>query len=307
MSATMRRRTDIKPSWLIQNTDSRAVRASLSLAALLALSSSRSGALPARRAAGPTRSERGLREPRAAARAARSRSRTGAAACGSRSGTRSRSGWRRRCSGAGAPKAQPRAPTRRAAGRRAPRLGSRSTSSARRLSEDNRRARGADRRRAARVDLRLRVPADARLKVYTSDGALEVRGRARPARRADALGRPAARAARAAPTRTSPRSRSTARCHSATASSRGGRGARRCAAKFQTRLGAGARVVNLFSGRGRISLDRSTASTRRPRERERAGRRAASEAAAREGDAGRARPSRPRAPKPRARRDAAGG
>src|SRR5947209_11449629 len=102
-----------------------------------------------------------------------------------------------------------------------------------------------------RVDLTLRVPASARLKVYTSDGALEVRGV------------PASLVAQtlsgdltlALPPQADA---------SVTAQSLNGTvtlgegleavGGRVVRGKFQARLGAGGHSVNLFSGRGRVSL-----------------------------------------------------
>jgi VWFA-related protein len=107
---------------------------------------------------------------------------------------------------------------------------------------------------APRVDLTLRVPAGARLKVYTSDGAVEV------------FGVPAALDAQtlsgdlllALP----PRADATLTAQSLNGSVNlgGGVEARGAAGrvlrgKFQTRLGAGGPAVNLFSGRGRISVE----------------------------------------------------
>jgi VWFA-related protein len=107
---------------------------------------------------------------------------------------------------------------------------------------------------APRVDLSLRVPADARLKVYTSDGAVEV------------LGVPASLDAQtlsgdlrlALPT--SSDATLTAQSLNGSVTLGDGVEARGAAGrvvhgKFQTRLGAGGSAVNLFSGRGRISLD----------------------------------------------------
>jgi VWFA-related protein len=107
---------------------------------------------------------------------------------------------------------------------------------------------------APRVDLSLRVPAGARLKIQTSDGAVEV------------LGVPASLDAQtlsgdlrlALPTNAG----ATLTAQSLNGSVTVGdgveaRGAARrvLRGKFQTRLGAGGSVVNLFSGRGLISLD----------------------------------------------------
>ena len=107
---------------------------------------------------------------------------------------------------------------------------------------------------APRVDLTLRVPADARLKVSTSDGAVEV------------LGVPASLDAQtlsgdlrlALPSNAD--ATLTAQSLNGSVSlgdgveSRGAQ-ARVLRGKFQTRLGAGGPVVKLFSGRGRITLD----------------------------------------------------
>ena len=105
---------------------------------------------------------------------------------------------------------------------------------------------------APRVDLRLRVPSTARLKVYTADGELEVNGL------------PASLAAQtlsgelrvALP----PASGASVAAQSLNGSVHVGRGveserseARDLRGKFQ--MGAGTPRVNLFSGRGRISLD----------------------------------------------------
>ncbi|MCA1618195.1 MAG: VWA domain-containing protein [Acidobacteria bacterium] len=107
---------------------------------------------------------------------------------------------------------------------------------------------------APRVDLTLRVPAGARLKVYTSDGAVEV------------FGVPASLDAQtlsgdllfALP----PRAGATLTAQSLNGSvnlgdgveARGAAG-RVLRGKFQTRLGEGGPAVNLFSGRGRISVE----------------------------------------------------
>ncbi|MET0624877.1 MAG: VWA domain-containing protein [Pyrinomonadaceae bacterium] len=107
---------------------------------------------------------------------------------------------------------------------------------------------------APRVDLSLRVPAAARLKVYTSDGAVEVFGvpasldvqtvsgdlrLALPARAGAAL---------------------TAQSLNGSVNLGEGVEARGAAGrvlrgKFQTQLGTGGPAVNLFSGRGRISVE----------------------------------------------------
>jgi VWFA-related protein len=113
------------------------------------------------------------------------------------------------------------------------------------------RARGVAAAPPPRVDLTLRVPASARLKVYTSDGALDVKGL------------PASLVAQtisgdltlALPPQADA---------SVTAQSLNGTvtlgegveaaGARVLRGKLQARLGAGSRSVNLFSGRGHVSL-----------------------------------------------------
>lgn len=107
---------------------------------------------------------------------------------------------------------------------------------------------------APRVDLRLRVPLTARLKVYTSDGEIEVSGL------------PASLSAQtlAGDLRVAlpPASGANVTAQSLNGSVHVGRGvesatseARIHRGKFQTRVGAGGPSVNLFSGRGRISLD----------------------------------------------------
>jgi VWFA-related protein len=105
---------------------------------------------------------------------------------------------------------------------------------------------------APRVDLRLRVPASARLKVYTSDGEVSVRGlpSALVAQTLSGDLRVALPVASGA----------TITAQSLNGSVHVGRGvesessdARVLRGKFQT--GSGGAAVNLFSGRGRISLD----------------------------------------------------
>ena len=106
---------------------------------------------------------------------------------------------------------------------------------------------------APRVDLTLRVPASARLKIYTSDGALDVKGL------------PASLVAQtisgdltlALP----PRADATVTAQSLNGTvtlgegvETQGAGGRVVRGKFQASLGAGRRAVNLFSGRGQISL-----------------------------------------------------
>ena len=107
---------------------------------------------------------------------------------------------------------------------------------------------------APRVDLTVRVPADARLKVSTSDGAVEV------------LGVPASLDAQTlsgdlrlalpadADTTLTAQSLNGSITLGDGVEARGAAG-RVLRGKFQTRLGAGGHVVNLFSGRGRISMD----------------------------------------------------
>ena len=105
---------------------------------------------------------------------------------------------------------------------------------------------------APRVDLRLRVPAAARLKVYTSDGELEVSGLP-----ASLVAQTLSGALRVA---LPPASGASVAAQSLNGSVSVGRGveserseAREMRGKF--RMGAGVPNVNLFSGRGRISLD----------------------------------------------------
>ena len=104
---------------------------------------------------------------------------------------------------------------------------------------------------AGRVDLRLRVPASARLKVFTSDGDVEVSGL--PATLAAQTIAGDMRVSLPAP----PDASLTAQSLNGTVTL-GDRieapGARTLRGKFQARLGAGSHAVNLFSGRGRISI-----------------------------------------------------
>lgn len=114
---------------------------------------------------------------------------------------------------------------------------------------------------APRVDLTLRVPATARLKIYTSDGDVEVDGL--PASlTAQTLSGDLRLALPHAPD-------ASVTAQSLNGSVNVGRGVepetpggRVLRGKLQTRLGAGGSVVNLFSGRGRISLDTLESSTR---------------------------------------------
>src|SRR5438105_1554676 len=106
---------------------------------------------------------------------------------------------------------------------------------------------------SSRVDLRLRVPASARLKVFTSDGELSVTGL--PASLDAQTISGDLRLAIPQPTD------ATVTAQSLNGSVSLGEGveaegsvARTLRGKFQARRGAGARSVNLFSGRGRISL-----------------------------------------------------
>jgi len=105
---------------------------------------------------------------------------------------------------------------------------------------------------ATRVDLTVRVPAYASLKVATSDGALDV------------TGLPAALSAQTISGDLTlflpepPDADLTAQSLNGSVSIAGGvdaAGARATRGKFQTRLGSGSARVNLFSGRGRISLE----------------------------------------------------
>jgi VWFA-related protein len=115
------------------------------------------------------------------------------------------------------------------------------------------RARGVAAAPPPRVDLTLRVPASARLKVYTSDGALDVEGL------------PASLVAQtisgdltlALPPQAD--ASVTAQSLNGTVTlgegvEARGAGGRVLRGKLQARLGAGSRSVNLFSGRGHISL-----------------------------------------------------
>ena len=106
---------------------------------------------------------------------------------------------------------------------------------------------------APRVDLRLRVPAAARLKVYTSDGELEVSGLP-----ASLVAQTLSGELRVA---LPPASGASVAAQSLNGTVHVGRGveserseARELRGKF--RMGAGVPNVNLFSGRGRISLDK---------------------------------------------------
>jgi VWFA-related protein len=123
---------------------------------------------------------------------------------------------------------------------------------------------------APRIDLRLRVPAGARLKVYTSDGAVEV------------LGVPAsldaqtlsgdlrlALPARADATLTAQSLNGFVNLGEGVEAR--GREGRVLRGKFQTRLGAGGTAVNLFSGRGRISVETLAEGARRPEAARRSG------------------------------------
>ena len=107
---------------------------------------------------------------------------------------------------------------------------------------------------ATRFDLKLLVPATARLKVYTSDGALEVNGL--PAALDAQTLSGDMRVALPLPTDASLTAQS---LNGSVALARGvespGAGGRALRGKFQTRWGSGDRTVNLFSGRGRISLE----------------------------------------------------
>jgi len=106
---------------------------------------------------------------------------------------------------------------------------------------------------SSRVDLKLRVPASARLKVFTSDGELSVSGL--PASLDAQTISGDLRLAIPAPADANVTAQS---LNGSVALGEGveaeGSGARTLRGKFQTRRGAGARSVNLFSGRGRISL-----------------------------------------------------
>ena len=106
---------------------------------------------------------------------------------------------------------------------------------------------------SSRVDLKLRVPASARLKVFTSDGELSVSGLPASLDAQTISGdlRLAIRALADANVTAQSLNGSVALGEGVEAE---GSGARTLRGKFQTRRGAGARSVNLFSGRGRISL-----------------------------------------------------
>lgn len=106
---------------------------------------------------------------------------------------------------------------------------------------------------APRVDLTLRVPASARLKVYTSDGALDIKGV------------PASLVAQTVSGDLSLALPAQADANVTAQSLNGtvtlgegietqGAGGRVLRGKLQARLGTGSRAVNLFSGRGHISL-----------------------------------------------------
>jgi VWFA-related protein len=107
---------------------------------------------------------------------------------------------------------------------------------------------------APRVDLKLRIPASARLKIYTSDGEIEVKGI--PASLDAQTLSGDLRLALPLPLDASLTAQS---LNGSVALGEGieaeGAGERVLRGKFQTRLGAGSRSVNLFSGRGRISLE----------------------------------------------------
>src|SRR2546430_1699125 len=106
---------------------------------------------------------------------------------------------------------------------------------------------------SSRVDLKLRVPASARLKVFPSDGELSVTGL--PASLDAQTISGDLRLAIPQPTDATVTAQS---LNGSVALGEGveaeGSGARTLRGKFQTRRGAGARRINLFSGRGRISL-----------------------------------------------------
>ncbi|MDT7688820.1 MAG: Ca-activated chloride channel [Acidobacteriota bacterium] len=107
---------------------------------------------------------------------------------------------------------------------------------------------------APRVDLKLRVPASARLKVYTSDGEVEVRGvpAALDAQTLSGDLRLALPQRSSANVTAQSLNGSVVIAQGIESESAPGRTLR---GKLQTRLGSGGSVVNLFSGRGRISLD----------------------------------------------------
>jgi len=105
-----------------------------------------------------------------------------------------------------------------------------------------------------RVDLRVRVPSSARLKVYTSDGGVEVSGL--PASLTAQTVSGDLRLSLPAPADASLTAQS---LNGSVVLGEGiesrGAAARTLRGKFQARWGAGGSVVNLFSGRGRISLE----------------------------------------------------
>jgi VWFA-related protein len=153
---------------------------------------------------------------------------------------------------------------------------------------------------STRVDLTLRVPAYARVKVVTSDGALEV------------LGMPASLAAQTLSgdiklsVPTPPDADVTAQSLNGSVSVGEGLdapGARVVRGKFQARWGSAGAPVNLFSGRGRISLDTFTGDTTTTRESAPVEPRLGNNAAARQGrprvketpDSGPFKPSTPKA------------
>ncbi|MBV9924170.1 MAG: VWA domain-containing protein [Acidobacteria bacterium] len=112
---------------------------------------------------------------------------------------------------------------------------------------------------APRVDLRLRVPASARLKVYTSDGELEVSGLP-----ASLVAQTLSGELRVALPRASGASVTAQSLNGTVSVARGfeseGAAARDLRGKFQT--GGAGPSVNLFSGRGRISLETLTPGAR---------------------------------------------
>jgi VWFA-related protein len=104
-----------------------------------------------------------------------------------------------------------------------------------------------------RVDLKLRVPASARLKVVTSDGELEISGA--PASLTAQTLSGDLRLSMPLPLDASVTAQSlNGSVTLGEGVEAGGAGGRVVRGKFQARLGAGTRAVNLFSGRGRISL-----------------------------------------------------
>src|SRR5437868_2342981 len=102
-----------------------------------------------------------------------------------------------------------------------------------------------------RVDLTLRVPASARQKVYTSDGALEVRGAPASLVAQTLSGDLTLALPPQADASVTAQSLNGTVTLGEGVESAGGRVVR---GKFQARLGAGSHSVNLFSGRGRVSL-----------------------------------------------------